>query len=546
MNLTTAQLAAVQSNHPLILCVSSAGSGKTRCLTERIKRLMADGMQPESIWACTYTVNAALEMESRIGVKLGHCNTLHSLCLSLLLKHGERIGFNPSTLTVLDEEASEQFIQRQGAIMKYKGSQDELRQALLAGIPEKARLTPAELLAGRIYHQLRRENMLTFDALLAYGLKLIEALPEIAWPQHLAVDEVQDASDSDWRIYEAILTPNKFYVGSAEQAIFQFRGGAVHNMLRLGERKDVELHYLRENFRSGQAICDVANKLADHMPDILKEPMVSAVEGKCVVTCTAFDTPDQEVLMITQALSSLMVAGGNEFALLCRSNALCDWYSDRLRGHGIKVAQPEKWVPPPDWPLAKLLVQLCQNPENDYVAHQWLVAIHGKIRADDLAATAAQHHQTINGYLLQLPVGMTVGELWSWMAQFEAGLAPGTILMLEQACQEVNPLSPVLSLAMHLQTYEGKETCDSGVQVMTYHKAKSREFDGVLIPACEQGITPLIRKGTSVDEERRAFYVACTRARRYLVFTWSKTRVNPWYGKERQCERSQFLTECGL
>lgn len=82
-----------------------------------------------------------------------------------------------------------------------------------------------------------------------------------------------------------------------------------------------------------------------------------------------------------------------------------------------------------------------------------------------------------------------------------------------------------------------------GVHLLTFHAAKGLEFPVVFLAAAEEGITPSAHAGTDIEEERRLFYVAMTRAKEELRISCAGTRI--LYGKERQMEPSRFLEELG-
>ncbi len=80
-----------------------------------------------------------------------------------------------------------------------------------------------------------------------------------------------------------------------------------------------------------------------------------------------------------------------------------------------------------------------------------------------------------------------------------------------------------------------------GVRLMTFHAAKGLEFPVVFIAGAEEGISPLDREDTDIEEERRLFYVAMTRAKEELQIISSKKRK--FYGKEKEMSPSRFLNE---
>ena len=78
-----------------------------------------------------------------------------------------------------------------------------------------------------------------------------------------------------------------------------------------------------------------------------------------------------------------------------------------------------------------------------------------------------------------------------------------------------------------------------GVQIMTVHAAKGLEFKHVFVPGCNERIFPT--KRGDLEEERRLFYVAVTRAKDTLTLSYATSRMNA-YSHELEClEPSRFL-----
>ncbi|MDX1943294.1 MAG: 3'-5' exonuclease, partial [Saprospiraceae bacterium] len=106
------------------------------------------------------------------------------------------------------------------------------------------------------------------------------------------------------------------------------------------------------------------------------------------------------------------------------------------------------------------------------------------------------------------------------------------------------------SLAAYLQNIalftdlDDNQSGDDHVTLMSVHAAKGLEFKSVFVAGLEESLFPSFLSMDSpdqLDEERRLFYVAITRAEEYLTLTYATSRHR--YGKSRDCDPSRFLSE---
>ncbi len=124
----------------------------------------------------------------------------------------------------------------------------------------------------------------------------------------------------------------------------------------------------------------------------------------------------------------------------------------------------------------------------------------------------------------------------------EPGQEEAVAQVLQKAQSYPHRLAAFLSdiaLESDVDSYQEKARA---VSLMTMHAAKGLEFPVVFIAGCEDGLIPFCRQeketGDTV-EERRLFYVAVTRAKEELLFTWAKTRTR--YGKREKQKMSPFV-----
>src|SRR3954454_6218813 len=112
--LNPAQLDAVVHPARPLLVVAGAGSGKTRVITYRLARLVAEGADPRRMLAVTFTNNAAAEMRERVGKLLGDgvagghygiwIGTFHAVAARLLRRHGEAVGLRKDFVIYDDDD----------------------------------------------------------------------------------------------------------------------------------------------------------------------------------------------------------------------------------------------------------------------------------------------------------------------------------------------------------------------------------------------------------------------------------------------------------
>jgi DNA helicase-2/ATP-dependent DNA helicase PcrA len=306
--LNPSQYQAVTSMNGPALVIAGAGSGKTRVVEYRVLNLVQNKVKPSSILLLTFTRKAAREMISRASRHNPECKnveggTFHSFAYKLLRKYSRTIGL-PGSFIVLDEGDAGEAIHRCAAKMglyeqeKRFPKKDTLRSIISMSINKNTSI--GEIINKEYPHfiddiaditNLRNEytkykiskNYLDYDDLLVF-LRILLENPDIqeriARKYHyIMVDEYQDTNTLQGDITYLLSKKhrNVMIVGDDAQSIYGFRGSSHENIMKFPERfPECTIVKLEENYRSTQAVLDVANAVLGNMKNKYSKCLTSA------------------------------------------------------------------------------------------------------------------------------------------------------------------------------------------------------------------------------------------------------------------------------
>lgn len=567
-HLDEAQRRAVESTHRQIFCLAGPGSGKTTVLTQRITHIGRTTFATDKIAAITYTNAAARNIESRInGAMLGFAGTLHGFCLRMLRDYGSAAGYGPR-LAVLDEESANELLASKAVTMGYKGTMASLLELKARGRPVKTLkghfsmpFTPAQLTILAYMEELAESNLIDFDLILSEFLRVLKnhglmfaAINERF--DHLLVDEVQDSAAIDWEIYRALPITNKFLVGDPDQAIFGFRGGDVSLAMRFAKDPGTELITLELNYRCAPTVCAAANQLISHNPNRLEKNTVPAGVHPLgsVETFPVFRNEGEEVAAVVQ--NAIEDSQGMSVAILARTNVIAAPFRDALKAMGAQVEEEPRADLPPDWALARSLLEMLANPENDTLAFFYVSArfqfrdgaspVEARRRAHEIRVEARDTGKTINQLWFQFPSHVVdVAAVAGQYLDKEKLTAESRMLALELA-RNLPESATMLDLALEAARTDRpeKEAKREGIAVTTIHSFKGREADCVFLVGFEEEVIPGRRKDVDVEEERRLAFVGVTRARHSVRISCSCTRRAIWGSRPIEHRNpSRFISE---
>lgn len=350
------QKLAVETTKGPVLILAGAGSGKTKTLTHRIAKLVADGVSPYNILAVTFTNKAAKEMRERVGALLGqdgnnrsfmpYMGTFHSICVRLLRQDGEAVGI-PKNFVIFDESDRQSAIKQ--ACKQLSVDEKQFKPSAISGMISAAKnelispdeytgtaTLPAQKVAAKVFpiyeRTLRDAGALDFDDLIGRTVSLLNNNPEFAikWQQQFSycmVDEYQDTNNAQYKLIKLLLSKDKniCVVGDDWQSIYSWRGADFRNILNF-ERDfpGATVIKLEENYRSTKNILDAAHRvITKNQQRSDKELWTKAGSGSPVqiVQVQSEAHEGESIVAKIKSQTSLKVRRYSDFAVLYRTNA---------------------------------------------------------------------------------------------------------------------------------------------------------------------------------------------------------------------------------
>lgn len=295
--------AVIHDNGPLLI-IAGAGTGKTHVITSRILYLLQEKkVSTEEILALTFTEKATEEMIERIDVALPYSyeelsiHTFHGFCDKILRQYGLEIGLDTSynILVQIDQWMfikkhlfdfeldyyrpmgyPGKFISALGTHFSRLKDEDISPDTYLKYAEnyeedetEKARLLELANAYKKYQELMIKENMMDFNDLQYYVLRLFEQRPQILKQlqdkfKYLMVDEFQDTNFAQSKIVHELARGHKniTVVGDDDQSIYRWRGASMNNINEFNrEFPDAKKIVLKENYRSTPQILNASYEL---------------------------------------------------------------------------------------------------------------------------------------------------------------------------------------------------------------------------------------------------------------------------------------------
>ena len=618
-SLNKAQREAVMNLHGPVMILAGAGTGKTRTVTCRMSALLENGVAAENILAVTFTNKSASEMAERVigmvGKKKGKALTVctfHSLCLRILKRDIASLGYQKTFAVVA---GGDQVGMIRQLIVRKGGAKVNLKPGEVMGEISKAKNAEKPLesirdsfiaeIAVAYQNELRAQNAVDFDDLLLLGERVLREHQDVReyWQdrfKYVTVDEFQDTNGLQMRLLQQLVAApyHICVVGDDDQSIYGWRGAEVANILQFEKFfPNPKIILLEENYRSSQAILEVANSLIRHNVGRREKQLRPTIPGGDLVRLVSMPGDQEEADWIVSEIVTMRAEGKEleEFAVLFRTNGQIRKMEESLREAKIpyRMVGAQSFYDRKEVKDILSYAQVLDNPELDLpllrvlntpprgignttsmAALEWSREKDQGIwftliDEDFLALLSTKVQSSIRSFTGQVETyrrnivdGKNAGvALNQWLLEMEFGewlmrqckTDKEKDARREGMSAAVTSITEAIKKGMSLRDFLDKTALDSekeddldkksGVTLITLHAAKGLEYPVVYLVGLEEGILPhkrSIEEGTR-DEERRLLYVGITRAKERMTMTYCSTRVK--WGNQESCERSSFISE---
>jgi DNA helicase-2/ATP-dependent DNA helicase PcrA len=419
--------------------------------------------------------------------------------------------------------------------------------------------------------------------------------------KYLMVDEYQDTNFSQYLIVKrlAAVNENICVVGDDAQSIYAFRGANIQNILNFEkDYPDLKVFKLEQNYRSTQNIVNVANSIIANNKEQLKKNVFSEKEsGDKIKVMRAFSDNEEGKMVADTIMQDRSTHGmkWNDFAILYRTNAQSRSMEEALRKLNIPykiygglsfyqrkeikdlIAYFRLTFNPNDEEALKRVINYPKRGIGDTTVDRIIVS------ADKNSITPFEVILQPNRYIEKAPASLSAFAamiqsfqvLAKNQSAYEAALYiaqhSGLLkdLYEDKSVEGLNRYENIQELLNGIKEFSEREDIEEKgldvfmqdialltnddkdknkdadtVSLMTIHSSKGLEFPQVFVVGLEENLFPSqmsLNSRSDLEEERRLFYVAVTRAERKLSISYATSRFK--FGTLINCEPSRFLDE---
>lgn len=497
MQLNPEQEAAANAIDGVFVVISGPGSGKTAVLIERYMRMLCRGINRADILNLTFTHEAASEMVKRTGLIDAESTfrTFHSFALDLIKKEREHLPFKLIDTVIPfggeDYKLLFELVKTYSALSNFRMLKEKISEWKRMNVSPDEALEETRYSKGLDYYyahayedyerRCREEGWLDFDSLMHETVQLLEENDEVRnrWKRkYIAVDECQDTDIVQFRMLQLLFNGNIFAVGDENQLIYEWRSAKAGNLT------DFEKHfpgaqklYMGQNYRSTKSLVSFFKRIIP-VDNGIASRMVSN-NGLGVGPAIIRYRDDQE-----EAVQTLRrITEPVKTAILARTNRQLFIFQRICTTRGIKykiLGKKDFW----DQNEVKKLLHLAKESHDMRPANQVLSSLiseHNLLNIYRGTGGSMENDpaENLNAIIKLSARRGTIPEFLDWLRKLKYGRKNA-----------------------------------KGLTLSTVHQAKGREWDHVFVVGVNQGKMP--HQDGEINEERRIFFVACSRAAKTL------------------------------
>lgn len=446
-------------------------------------------------------------------------------------------------------------------------------------LAEYESLNCSEEVFREIFEQYEKERKrlkkIDFDDMLVLVYELFKKRPDILsmWQRkfrYILIDEFQDINQVQYDVIRMLAAPenNLFIVGDDDQSIYRFRGARPDIMLGFKrDYPDTKEILLDVNYRSTKAIVNGAARVIRHNVNRYPKQIITTNEQGETVHIQEVRHPIEESKYVVSQIQEAKKRGipSSEIAVLFRTNveerALAETFMEYNMPFRMKERMPNLY----EHFIAQDLTTYLKMALGDRSRKSFLAIMNRPNRyigRDSVEGTTISFESLRKFYcdkdwmldrIDQLEVDFRIlknmapygaiqyirkhigyDEFLKEYAAFRKINMEDLKEVLREIEERAKAFRTIEEWFTHIEEYseelkrqsQQKETDPEAITFMTMHGSKGLEFDLVFIIGANETITPYKKAETKeeVEEERRMFYVAMTRARKKLIISYTKER----------------------
>jgi superfamily I DNA/RNA helicase len=497
MQLNAQQEAAASAIDGVWVVIAGPGSGKTTVMVERYIRMLMSGINTRDILNLTFTNAAAEQMVHRVGMTDAKSafRTFHSFALEVLKKEREHLPFELCEEVIPVKAQDYNLLKElvhQFRDLDYRKLREKITRWKCENIDSDQARDEAsghlECLYALAYEEYekssRMQGWLDFDDCIKETVVLLESNDAVRarWKRrYISVDECQDTDEKQFRLLQLIFDGNLFAVGDENQLIYEWRSAKSGNLTNFAQKfPGAKTLYLGQNYRSTKKLVEFFKQIIP-VDNGITSHMITDNDHGLDPTIIEYENGLQEADRVLAKIKD-----PEHTAVLARTNRQLFVFQKFCTTRNIKykfLGKDGFW----QQPEVKRLLKLAKESNDTRPANEVLTDL------------ISQHNLV-------------------WIYRNTGDIDNDPVKNLNDAVRMAAGKGTVTEFLNFLRrlTYATKAT--KCLTLSTVHQAKGREYEYVFLVGASQGKMP--HRDGEIGEERRIFFVACSRAAKHLEISY--------------------------